>query len=251
MMKRALSFFRKIKDKEPDVGRIAGVRVRLHYSWLLAVVFITAAVVTQFSTDYPMWLRITLGVASSVLFFFAVLTREFVLNFIATQKGVTVRRITLFPVGGVQDVDKTSINFSLDILLAVAGMLTNLIIAGVFLILYTALVRSGSIVVHVLVQWLAFICFMLAVLHFFPGFPLDAGRVLRALLWKATGNYEKMTRIAGWIGWSIGLTGFFYGIYITMTSQEWFTGFLLIFASLILQNAATHSRRLTIEDNPV
>ncbi|MFC2069675.1 hypothetical protein ACFLTB_00660 [Chloroflexota bacterium] len=250
MRARILSFFRRTDAGAPHLGRIAGVRVRLHYTWLLAVVFITAAVVTQFSTDYPLWQRIMLGVAASVLFFLAIIIREFVINLIAINNGVAVKRVTLFAFGGVQEVDETSTRPSLDILLAVVGMLTNLVIAGIFLILYTALARSGSIVVHVLIQWLAFICFMLTLFHFVPGFPLDAGRILRALLWKATGNYERMTCITGWVGWSIGLISAIGGIYIMVTSQEWFSGALLLSAGLILQNAVTHSRRQLVTNNP-
>ncbi|MFC1901030.1 hypothetical protein ACFLYN_05500 [Chloroflexota bacterium] len=251
MKERVVFHFKRIEAGMPYIHLTIGVRIRLHYTWLVVVVLITAAVVTQFSTDYPLWLRIMLGVAASVLYFLAIIIREFVINFLAINKGIVVRRVTLFAIGGVQDVDETSTRPSLDILLAVTGMLTNLVIAGIFYFIYTALVRSGSIVVHVLIQWLAFISLMLVFLHFVPGFPLDMGRILRALLWKATGNYRKMTRITGWIGWSIGLISSLGGIYIMVISQEWFTGVLFLFVGLILQNAVTHSRRQLTENNPV
>ncbi|MFC1920502.1 hypothetical protein ACFLYQ_02115 [Chloroflexota bacterium] len=243
MKEGILSFFRRIEAGSPHLGQIAGVRVRLHYTWLLAVVAITAAVVTQFSTDYLLWQRILLGVAASVLFFLSIITRESVLNIITIKKGINVRRITLFALGGVQDVNEETTSPSLDIMLAVTGMLTNLVIAGLFLILYTLLARNGSIVVHVLIQWLAFICFMLTLIHFVPAYPLDAGRILRALLWKATGNYRKMTRITGWVGWGIGIISAIVGIYLMVASQEWFSGVFLLCVGLILQNAATHGRR--------
>ncbi len=250
MWERVVSFFRRREFGESYLGRIFGVRVRLHYTWLPAVVFITAAVVTQFSTDYPFWMRVMLGIAASVLFFFAILTREFIINFIAVHKGITVKRVTLFALGGVSEVDRESTRPSLDLLLAVTGMLSNLVIAGIFLILYTALARTGDILVNVLVQWLAFICFMLAIFHFIPGFPLDAGRVLRALLWRATGNYERMTRITGWVGWGAGVVIAIGGVWILVTSQEWFSGVFLLSIGLVLQNAATHSRRNLGENSP-
>ena len=234
----------------PHINLTGGVRIRLHYTWLVVVVLVAAAVVTQFSTDYPLWHRITMGVAASVLFFLAIIIRECVVNFIAIRRGVTVRKVTLFAIGGVQDVDESTMSPSLDILLAVAGMLINLVVAGIFYIVYTALVRSGSIVVHVLVQWLAFICLMLLFLHFVPVYPLDTGRILRALLWKVTGNYKKVTRITGWIGWCVGLASAIGGVYILVVSQEWFTGGLFLFVGLILQNAVTHSRRQLAEDSP-
>ncbi|MBA7504239.1 putative zinc metalloprotease Rip3 [subsurface metagenome] len=227
----------------PNLGRIFGVRVRLHYTWLAAIVLITAAVVTQFSTAYPLWQRIMLGIAASLLFFIAITIREFVLSFIATSKGTPVKRVTLFVFGGVSQIAKEDTLPSLELLLAVVGMLSNLIIAGIFYVVYIVLAHTDNIVVDVLVQWLAFIYFMLALFHFIPGFPLDGGRVLRALLWKATGNYERVTRIASWTGWAIGLIFTIGGILVLITTQQWLVGILLAFPGLVLQNAATHSRR--------
>ncbi len=138
----------------------------------------------------------------------------------------------------------------LELLLAVAGLLCNLIIAGIFYVLYIVLAHAGNIIIDVLVQWLAFICFMLALFHFIPGFPLDGGRVLRALLWMATGDYERATRTASWTGWGIGLVFAIGGILILIITQQWFVGILLAFPGLVLQNAATHSRRQARQHSP-
>ena len=243
MKERVVSFISRLELFSPLLGRILGVRVRLHYTWLLAVVFITAAVITQFSTDYSLRYRIILGVAASVLFFFGIITREFVLNFIAVNRGITVKRVTLFAFGAVHEVSKESSRPSLDLLLAVIGMLVNVLIAGIFFIIYTAFAGTGHIVVNVLVQWLAFIYLMLTLFHLVPAFPLDMGRILRALLWKLTGNYEKVTRISGWIGWVFGVLVAAGGVWFLVRTQELFTGVFLVCTGLILQNAATHSRR--------
>ena len=243
MKERFLSFFRRTGLGVPYLSRILGVRVRLHYTWLLAFVFVTAAVITQFSTDYSLRYRIILGLAASVLFFLGIITREFILNFIAINRGITVKRVTLFAFGAVREVDKESTRPSVDLLLAVIGMLINLVIAGIFFVIYTAFAATGHIVINVLVQWLAFIYLMLTFFHLIPGFPLDMGRVLRALLWKLTGNYEKMTRISGWLGWIFGVIVAAGGVWLLVRTEEWFTGVFLLCIGLILQNAATHSRR--------
>lgn len=227
----------------PKLGQILGVRIRLHYTWLAAIILMAAAVTTQFSVVYPLWQRIILGIAASLLFFAAIAIREFVLSFTATSKGITVRRVTLFVFGGVSQIAKDTTRPSLEVLLAVVGMVCNLMIAGIFYVLYILLAHNGNIVVDVLVQWLAFICFMLALFHFTPGFPLDGGRLLRAFLWKATGNYEQVTRIASWTGWSLGLLFTIGGILVVIITHQWFVGILLAFPGLVLQNAATHSRR--------
>lgn len=227
----------------PNLSRIFGVRIRLHYTWFMAIILIAAAVVTQFSTDYPLWQRIALGIAASLLFLVAITIREFVISFIATSKGITVERVTLFVFGGVSQIPKETTLPVLELLLAVVGMLSNLIIAGIFYVAYLVLVYTGNIIVDVLVQWLAFISFTLVLFHFIPGFPLDGGRVLRALLWMAIGDYERVTRIASWTGWGIGLLFTIGGIVVVIITQQWFVGILLAFPGLVLQNAATQSRR--------
>jgi len=210
----------------------------------VAIILITAAVVTQFSTAYPLWQRIMLGIADSLLFFIAITIRELVLSFTATSKGVPVKSVTLFIFGGVSQIDKEATSPALEVLLAVVGMLFNLILAGIFYVVYLILAQTGNIIIDVLVQWLAFIYFMLALFHFIPGFPLDGGRILRALLWKATGNYERVTRITSWTGWGIGLLFTIGGLLLLITTQQWFVGIVLAFPGLVLQNAATQSRRL-------
>jgi len=186
-----------------------------------------------------------LGTAASLLFFMTIIIREFILSLLATSKGITVKSVTIFVFGGVSEIDKEATQPSLELLLAAAGMLLNLIIAILFYGLYFLLLQSGSIVVDVLVQWLAFIYFMLALFHLVPGFPLDGGRLLRALLWMVTGNYGRVTRIASWTGWGVGLLLIIGGILVLINTQQWFVGILLAFSGLVLQNAATQSRRQT------
>jgi len=227
----------------PNLGRVFGVRLRLHYTWFVAIALMTVAVVTQFSTAYPLWHRIMLGIIASLIFFMVTAIREFVLSFVAMSKGVPVKNVTLFLFGGVHQIEEKATLPAIELLLAMVGMLFNLIIAGVFYVVYFVLSHTGNIVVDVLMQWLAFICFMLALFHFVPGFPLDGGRVLRAVLWKATGNYQRVTRIASWTGWGIGLVFTIGGILVVIFTQQWFVGVLLAFPGLVLQNAATHSRR--------
>ena len=227
----------------PHLGQLFGVRLRLHYTWLVAVILLTAAVMTQFSTVYPLWQRIMLGVVASALFFLAISFREFVLLLIATRRGIEVKSVTLFVFGGMFQIAKGVPLPGLELLLAVAGMLSNLIIAGIFYVAYFGFAQTSNIIINVLVQWLAFIFFMLALFHFIPGFPLDGGRALRALLWKTTDNYERAARITNWSGWGIGVVFAIGGIVLVVTTQQWFAGILLTFPGLVLQNAATHSRR--------
>ena len=222
--------------------RVFGVRVRLHYTWAVAFVLITAVVVTQFPEAFSLWQRIIFGIAASLLFFISISIREFILGFVAIRRRMPVKGVTLFVLGGVPQTSGETTLPILELLLAVTGLLSNLVIAGIFYGAYLALANSASVIIAGLIQWLAFIIFMLALFHFVPGFPLDGGRVLRVLLWRTSGNYERATRIASWVGWGIGSLLVIGGIVVMILYSQWFTGLFLAFVGWVLQSAATHSR---------
>ncbi len=226
------------------VERLLRVRVRVHYSWILVIILIVLAVVTQFSVRYdPFWIRVACGLSSCLLFFIVVFVREYVVGLIAINRGIEVKKITFFAFGGLSQIDQKTTTPGKELLLAIAGMLYNLVIAGVFFLAYTMLSKVGHIVIDVLLQWLAFILFMLFLFHFVPGYPLDAGRILRAFLWRLLKERRQATHIANWTSWTIGLLITLGGIFILATTVERFTGAFLTAVGLILQNAATNSRR--------
>ncbi len=230
----------------PRLGQISGVSLRLHYTWALALVLITAITVTQFTEAYPLWQRISLGIATSLLFFISVSIREFTTLLTAISRGIPVKRITLFVCGGVSQISKESTSPMLELLMAAAGLLSSLIIAGVLYVIYGILANAGSTVISGVIQWLAFIYFMLFLFHFIPGLPLDGGRMLRALLWKATGDYERATLIAGWSGWVIGLLCIAGGILWLIADLQWFNGLALVGLGWILLTVASQSRRQAV-----
>ena len=225
------------------LGGLLRIRYRIHYTWLFAVILVPAAVITQFEPTYPLWQRAVLGVFASLMLFVAVAIRESVLGFIAVGKGIVVESVTLFIFGGMSQVDSDTTSPALELLLAACGQLLNIIIAGIFSVIYFVLLNTGNIMIEVLMQWMAFIWFMLVMLHFIPGFPLDGGRALRVLLWRLTTDYVKATSITSWSGWGFGLVMTAGGISLLVLTRELFTGIFLIVIGLLLQNAATYSRR--------
>lgn len=222
--------------------RVFGVRVRLHYTWYIAFLLIIAVITTQFPEVYPLWQRMVLGVATGLLFFIAISIRELILGFLATRRRMPVKDVTLFVLGGVYQIARETTRPVLELLLAFTGLLSNMVIAGIFYGAYLALANSTNVIIAGLIQWLAFIIFMLALFHFVPGFPLDGGRVLRALLWRTTGNYERAARIASRVGQGIGLLLVVGGIVVMVFYHQWFVGLFLAFVGWVLQSAATHSR---------
>jgi len=218
-------------------------RLRVHYSWLLVFILITFAVTTQFSTDYPFWLRITSGVGASLLFFTTIVIRELAFILLAIYKGIDVKSVTFFAFGGLLEVDPETTSPSHEFMLSITGMLGNLIITSIFYFSHILLSGVVPMMVGVIVKWLAFLYFTLALFHIIPGYPLEGGRLFRAILWKVLGNGHRAAQIAGWISWVFGIAIVIGGILILFFSIERFTGVFLIAIGLILQNAATHSRR--------
>ena len=225
-----------------SMSSVFKIKLRLHYSWIAVFIFTTAAVITQFSTNSPILRRLTLGLVASILFFLIAVVRMLIIAMFAIRKGAVVKSYTLFATGSLLDIDKTTTYPALEALLAAVGLLTNIVGAGILYIIYQVLANNGSIMVYVLLQWLAFICFMLTLFNFLPGLPLDGGKILRAILWKATNDYDRITRILSWSGWFIGLGLIILGIVLTINTRQWFVGALLVLPGLLLQNSATHQR---------
>jgi len=230
----------------PKIGQIFRVRIQLHYTWIIAFILAAAIVVTQFSEAYPLWQRVLLGIAAGLLFLLSISIREFILRLLAVSKGIPVRRITLYILGGVPKLSTEIVSPSIDLLVAVAGLATNIFIVVLLWSAYLLLMTAGSVTIAGLIQWLAYFYFLLMIFHFIPGFPLDAGRILRAILWKTTDDYNRATRITSWIGWGIGLIFFIGGILLTIYTQQWFTGLLIVLTGWVMLSAATMSLRQAV-----
>jgi len=227
------------------LNRMLGVRLRLHPTWAVAFILIIAMMVTQFPEAYPLWQRMILGVAASLLFFIAVGFREVILNFLALNRGIPVQRVTLFAIGGLPQIPKGDTQPLLELLMGTAGLLLNLIIAGIFYTIHSALVNTTHVIIDGIILWTAYLYFLLALFHFIPVFPLDGGRLLRTLLWKLTGDYDRSTNITSWAGQGLGLLLIACGILLLVLSLQWFNGLILIFVGWVLYLAAVLSRRQT------
>jgi len=232
----------RLRPRLHRLARILRFRLRLHPGWAAAFILITAIVVTQFPEAYAFWQRIVLGISASLLFFAAVSIREIILSFLALSKGMPVKRVTLFVFGGVSPLAKRETLPVLEVLLATAGLLYNLIMVGILYAVYSVLVSTGHAPFDGLILWLAYLYFLLALFHFIPVLPLDGGRLLRALLWKETGYYDRATAITSWAGQGVGLLIIAWGILLLVLSQRWFGGLVLVFIGWFLHAAAVQSR---------
>ncbi len=224
------------------VTRIRGIDVGVHYSWFIIFALITLSLTTQFASLHPQWTlaeHYAVGIATSLLFFTSILLHELAHSFVALAKGIPVRSITLFVFGGVAQIGREPDRPVTEFQIAIAGPIASAALAAAFG-LGSLLTEGRQEHLSALAGWLASINLLLAVFNLVPGFPLDGGRVLRAVIWQVTGNLSKATRIAAGTGQAIGYALIFLGVW-TAFAVQWFNGLWLAFIGWFLLNAAQAS----------
>ena len=235
--------------KSLKLGKIAGIPLQLHYTWFIIFILITASLIAYLPTPgyYILWQRIILGIIASLLFFVSITAHELAHSIIAVRNNIPVKNITLFVFGGVSQLTKEANRPTTEILLAIVGPLSSIIIAGIFHGIHLLLGNNEPL--STVAQWLAFINALMAMFNLIPGFPLDGGRVFRAIIWLRTGNYMQATHIATLTGRIIGyifIAGGIIFMFITsqiFTSYQWITGLWLAFIGWFLEIAASISYR--------
>jgi len=233
------------------IAKIFGIDVNIDLSWLIVFVLITWTLAgSYFPTQYPgwdRWLHWTVGVATSILFFTSVLVHELAHSLVAISQGEKVRSITLFIFGGVAEITKEPDRAIKEFFMALVGPLSSLAIALAFGILWLA-ARGFSQPVGALARYLAIINASLAFFNLIPGFPLDGGRVLRAVIWGISGNLRTATLVASWFGQGIALLFMLWGIWQVFTGA-FINGLWIAFIGWFLRNASISGyRQVVIRD---
>jgi Zn-dependent protease len=166
------------------LGRVWGIDIKLHFSWFIIFALITASLSFSFLEEHPLWVRVMTGVSTSILLFASVLAHELAHSFVAIRNGIPVKSITLFFLGGVAQIRREAAHPRTELLVAIAGPLCSLVLAGIFGLIWFVVwgINDGGSVSGDPIFWLAWINLVLALFNLIPGFPLDGGRVLRAII---------------------------------------------------------------------
>jgi len=186
-----------------------------------------------------------MGIATSLLFFASVVAHELAHSLVGKANDIPITSITLFIFGGIAQMTREAARPGAEFKMAAAGPACSLAIGGLFFLILS-LVPGVTGPVATMLQWLAYINFALAAFNLIPGFPLDGGRVFRAILWRATGNYIRSTRIAIRMGQVVGYLFILGGVLIIFLQPfdlNWFSGLWLAFIGWFLGNAASASYR--------
>jgi Zn-dependent protease/CBS domain-containing protein len=176
----------------------------------------------------------------------SVLIHELAHSFVALARGLQARSITLFIFGGVSNLSGEAKSASTEFWVALVGPLTSFVLAGLAFLVHSVVTEPR---VSVVADYLVFINIVLGLFNLIPGFPLDGGRVLRAILWGATGSARRATewaanvgKVVAWLMFGVGLFLLFNG---NVINGIWFSAiawFLHNAASTSVQQAVIETR---------
>ncbi|HSB75613.1 MAG TPA: site-2 protease family protein [Terriglobales bacterium] len=224
--------------------RLFGVELGLHYSWIIIAVLIVFSLGDHFHQVHPGWSAGAVwGVAiiAGVLFFVFLFAHELSHALVAKAKGLPIHSITLFALGGMAQIEKEPDRASTEFWMGIVGPVTSFVIGAALLAIAAAggwsWTKEPSTPGLAMVWWLGYINVLLGAFNMIPGFPLDGGRVLRAIIWGITKSEERSTRIAARIGQLVGIGFILYGIY-EFFGGAGFSGLWLAFIGWFLMNAA-------------
>ncbi|NOZ26289.1 MAG: CBS domain-containing protein [Nitrospirae bacterium] len=196
------------------VATIMKIPIRVHFSWLIVFGLITWSLSTFYfpeaAPDLPAvshWIK---GTVAALLLFASVAFHELAHSYVARRYRIPITSITLFIFGGVAQMRGEPPTPRAEFRMAIAGPLSSLFLSGVFFLLYAATAGAG---IKALFSYLSQLNLILGVFNLIPGFPMDGGRVLRAVIWKKTGDFFHATRKAANFGQRIALFFIFFGVF--------------------------------------
>lgn len=229
------------------LGRIAGIEIGLHYSWFIIAILIAFSLAAHFHSVRSDWNQNVTWIAAivtAVLFFVTLLLHELAHSVVAKSRGLKVREITLFALGGVSQIESEAPDAKSEFWIGIVGPLTSLVIGGICILIarlsgWRPNSEPSDPIIAVLL-WLGYINLGLAAFNMIPGYPLDGGRVLRSVAWWITGNMVRATRIASQIGQAIAFLFILFGLFRFFVGEN-FGGLWLAFIGWFLLDASRSS----------
>jgi Zn-dependent protease/CBS domain-containing protein len=222
-----------------SLGRILGIPIRLDYSWFLIFALLTwSLAASYFPAEFRYWptpLYWMVGAATALMMFVSVLLHELGHSVVAMRYKIVVRRITLFIFGGVAEISSEPPSAMAEFWIALAGPAVSFALAFLFTLLQPmARVAQPSLA---LVKYLAYTNATLALFNLIPGFPLDGGRIFRAVVWGITHNLGWATIVAANVGRFIAFLFILSGVWQIFTGN-WGGGLWIAFIGWFLGSAA-------------
>ena len=230
------------------VGNLFGIPFYINVSWFFVLALTTLNFGGGLAAQFP-WLggsALILGLVAGLLLFTSVLLHELGHSFAAQQQGIRVNSITLFLFGGLASLEDEAKTPEGAFWIAVAGPLVSLALYGLLVTVSNSGLVAGP--VAAITGLLAYINLVLAVFNMIPGLPLDGGNVLKALVWKVTGNRYRGIRWASRSGQMIGWTAIILGVLSVLGISNVGSFWTLIIGWFILQNAGQAAQSATVQE---
>lgn len=246
-----------INPKPFYLGRVFGIPIRAHYSWLPVFPFYAWAIAEFLLpreikniglSDLPAYQYWALGVMTSTLLFASVLAHELSHAIMARAEGFGTGNITLYMFGGLASLEGQPAQPSSEFKIAIVGPAASFALGLVFYGLAEAIsYQTDGSAVSLVLRHLGLVNWFLAGFNILPGMPLDGGRVLRALLWRFNKNFRVATQLAVRSGFMIAFSLVALGVY-SFLYQERITGLWSIAIGLMiafmLNTTEGHSHRI-------
>jgi Zn-dependent protease len=246
----------KLIHRQISVARVYGIPVRIDYRWF--VVFVVSVWLVSMSLQRGIrglppvepvvgWV---LGVITTLALFLSVFGHELSHALVGRMEGIEIEEIVLHPFGGLARLKREPDTPGAEFRIAVAGPAASFLFAVLAFGAYQIAIVGGYRTAAALLFFIGAGNLLLAVFNLLPGYPLDGGRVLRALLWKRRGNINEATRLAGLGGIFIAVTLIIIGVYMAISPkiQGTLSGLWAVLVGLFLFDAAAsvvrHARNM-------
>lgn len=228
------------------LGRLFDIRVGVHVSWLAVYAFMTIALARGLGM-LPQPEAYAFGAVCALALFASVVAHELAHALVARRFGVHTNAITLFLLGGVATLEKEPASPKADALVAVAGPAMSAAIALVAFALLLALDRvlpGGDLrdALGLLGTYVVLANAVLAVFNLVPAYPMDGGRILRALLWRRTRDREAATNAASRVGIAFALLFVAAGVLVVAATHDLLYGWYVLLGAFLLRQGVAQER---------
>jgi Zn-dependent protease len=221
------------------IGRIFGISIGLDYSWFLIFALMTwLLAASYFPAEFKHWSPAEywgIAAATTVMLFVSVVLHELGHSFVARAYKIPVARIRLFIFGGVSEITTEAPGPMAEFLIAIVGPFVSVVLGFIFWALERP--TAGIRPLFGLIQYLAYINFALAIFNLIPGYPLDGGRVFRAIVWGINHNMRRATVIAANVGRFFGFLFIMFGVW-QLLAGNFGGGIWIAFIGWFLESAA-------------
>ena len=236
-----------------QLARIFGIRIGASPSWFFVLFALIYLLTGYFGdvVDGSDGQAFGLAVAAALLFFVSITLHELGHAIVARRNGIGIAGIDLFFFGGVAKLTRDADSPGAEFRVAAAGPAVTAVIVGLCFGVGLLLSNAGDVFgvarfeddpttpVYALLGWLALINIVLLVFNLVPAFPLDGGRIARAIAWKLTGDRNRGTRFSGRAGQGFAVLMMGFGIYLLMQGDELNGVYTVVLAFFLYQAASS------------